>query len=436
MVESTVSPGTTEGLVIPHLEETSGLRLNDDLFVGVCPERVMPGRLLTNLRTVPRTCGISATELGPVMVELYSSIVDAELDVTDLLTAELVKVTENTYRDVQIAFANEVSMICDDLGVDVWKLRELVNKVPFRNMHRPGGGVGGHCLPKDPWLLAAAPHQSQLRLIPAARQVNDAMPLHIANQLVGRIELWKAANGITAPISVAVLGFSYLPESDDVRNSPSRLLIDELGSLGFEVKVHDPFVDEYKGPVKATLEGCQAVVVMVPHREYDELELDLPGRHAGRQTTMSLLEMPSGARVFITGGAGFIGSRLALRCMSANSVTIYDTFARGSADLGELDSHPNVTIVKGDVSDRATLESAMAGHDIVFHCAAVLGVTAVRLHPTKVLNVNVLGSAAVLEAATTIDDVEPSRLLLVQRGLRDPGGQREGKRSNLDSRYR
>lgn len=276
VVESTVSPGTTEGLVIPHLEETSGLRLNDDLFVGVCPERVMPGRLLTNLRTVPRTCGISATELGPVMVELYSTIVDAELDVTDLLTAELVKVTENTYRDVQIAFANEVSMICDDLGVDVWKLRELVNKVPFRNMHRPGGGVGGHCLPKDPWLLAAAPHQSQLRLIPAARQVNDAMPLHIANQLVGRIEGWKAANGITAPISVAVLGFSYLPESDDVRNSPSRLLIEELGRLGFEVKVHDPFVDEYKGPVKATLDGCQAVVVMVPHREYDELELTSP----------------------------------------------------------------------------------------------------------------------------------------------------------------
>src|SRR5687768_10348156 len=102
---------------------------------------------------------------------------------------------------------------------------------------------------------------------------------------------------------------------------------------------------------------------------------------------MSALKMPSGSRVFITGGAGFIGSRLALRCLIANSVTIYDAFVRGTAGLGDLDSHPNVTIVKGDISDRAALQSAMAGHDIVFHCAAVLGVTSVRLHPTKVLNV-------------------------------------------------
>ena len=276
VVESTVSPGTTQALVVPRLLEGSRLTLNRDLFVGVCPERVMPGLLLSNLRLVPRTCGISTPDLAQVMVGLYSTVVEAELDVTDILTAELVKVTENTYRDVQIAFANEVSMICDDLGLDVWKVRDLVNKVPFRNMHRPGGGVGGHCLPKDPWLLAAAPHHSQLRLIPAARSVNDAMPIHIANQLVKRLEEWRAREMTDAPVTVAVLGYSYLPESDDVRNSPSQLLVEELRSLGLHVKIHDPFVEGYKGPIASVIDGCQAVVVMVPHIEYDDLKFDCP----------------------------------------------------------------------------------------------------------------------------------------------------------------
>ena len=276
IVESTVSPGTTEALVIPRLTEGSGLGLNQDLFVGVCPERVMPGLLLSNLRMVPRICGVSTPELAEVMVGFYSTVVEAELDVTDILTAEFVKVTENTYRDVQIAFANEISMICDDLGLDVWKVRELVNKVPFRHMHRPGGGVGGHCLPKDPWLLAAALHQSELRLIPAARNVNDAMPRHIASELIKRIEAWRIGETSDTPVTVAVLGYSYLPESDDVRNSPSELLIEELRRLGLEVKVHDPFVDVYKGPVESVLDGCQAVVVMVPHTEYDALELGYP----------------------------------------------------------------------------------------------------------------------------------------------------------------
>ena len=276
IVESTVSPGTTQALVVPRLLEGSRLSLNRDLFVGVCPERVMPGLLLSNLRLVPRTCGISTPDLARVMVGLYSTVVEADLDVTDILTAELVKVTENTYRDVQIAFANEVSMICDDLGLDVWKVRDLVNKVPFRNMHRPGGGVGGHCLPKDPWLLAAAPHHSQLRLIPAARSVNDAMPIHIANQLMKRIEEWRAKERADVAVTVAVLGYSYLAESDDIRNSPSQVLVEELRGRGLDVRIHDPFVDGYKGPVESVLDGCQAAVVMVPHIEYDSLRFKCP----------------------------------------------------------------------------------------------------------------------------------------------------------------
>jgi UDP-N-acetyl-D-mannosaminuronic acid dehydrogenase len=276
IVESTVSPGTTDRLVAPTLVEESGLTFNEDLFVGACPERVMPGRLLQNIRTVARTCGGSTPAVADLMRVLYATVVEADLDATDVLTAELVKVAENAYRDVQIAFANEISMLCDELGVDVWTIRDLVNKVPFRDMHRPGGGVGGHCLPKDPWLLAAAASHSPLRLIPAARMVNDSMPVHVANEVGARIKEWQSRAGLEEPTSVAVLGYSYLPESDDIRNTPSELLVDELQRQGFRVRIHDPFVTGYDYPLVKALAGCQAVVVMVPHEAYDNVELDAP----------------------------------------------------------------------------------------------------------------------------------------------------------------
>jgi UDP-N-acetyl-D-mannosaminuronic acid dehydrogenase len=193
-----------------------------------------------------------------------------------LLTAELVKLTENTYRDVQIAFANEIAMLCDDLGLDVWQVRDLVNKVPLRQMHRPGGGVGGHCLPKDPWLLAAAATSAPLRVIRAARTVNDGMPVHIAHRLTSHIRQWEAVNGSSRPSSIAILGYSYLPDSDDIRNTPSEALISELRGAGFEVRIHDPYVAKYTSPLEDVLSGCVAVVVMVAHRTYDRLPLDNP----------------------------------------------------------------------------------------------------------------------------------------------------------------
>jgi UDP-N-acetyl-D-mannosaminuronic acid dehydrogenase len=275
IVESTVSPGTTMNLVGPLLAEGSGLEIGVDLLLGACPERVMPGRLLSNLRTVPRVCGGSSPEVSELMRLLYSSIVEAPIDTTDITTAELVKVTENAYRDVQIAFANEVSLICDSLGIDVWQVRELVNKVPFRAMHRPGGGVGGHCIPKDPWLLAAA-SERPLQLIPAARNVNDAMPHEVARRLRLEIEEWRATHIDSRPVTVAVLGYTYLADSDDIRNSPSIDLVTDLESFGYEVRIHDPFLPQHSGPLNEVLDGCIAAVVMVPHTAYDGLEIDLP----------------------------------------------------------------------------------------------------------------------------------------------------------------
>jgi UDP-N-acetyl-D-mannosaminuronic acid dehydrogenase len=153
IIESTIAPGTMDRLVRPLLEEVSGYRVGEDTYLGHCPERVMPGKLLHNMRSISRVCGADSMDTGIVIRDLYKQIVEADVEIVDCVTAELVKTAENTYRDVNIAFANELALICEAAGGDVWKVRELVNKVPGRNVLLPGAGVGGHCLPKDPWLL-------------------------------------------------------------------------------------------------------------------------------------------------------------------------------------------------------------------------------------------------------------------------------------------
>ncbi len=275
IVESTVPPGTSEGVVVSWLEAASSLRHGVDFMVGACPERVMPGRLLQNIRSVARVAGAPTHETAETMRKLYRTVVEAEIDCVNTTTAELVKVVENTYRDVQIAFANEVALLCADLGEDVWKVRELVNKVPYRDMHLPGGGVGGHCIPKDPWLLVAATDRP-LHLVSAARKVNDSMPLMVAD-LVTRAAsaISRQSDGFTQP-RVLVLGYAYLPNSDDARNSPSASLVESLRSNGLEVLVHDPHVESCRGDLDSMAARCDIAILMVPHDEY--ANLDLPCR--------------------------------------------------------------------------------------------------------------------------------------------------------------
>lgn len=270
IVESTIAPRTMQDVVLPLLEETSRKRCNEGFYLGHCPERVRPGRLLRNLREMSRVVGGMTPETAETMAALYRHIVRADLDLTDCLTAELVKTVENAYRDVQIAFANEVALVCEAVGGDVWKVRELVNKVPERQMHLPGGGVGGHCIPKDPWLLAyAARERTPLRLIPAARAVNDSMPLHVARL----VEEGLTQAGLPlAGARVAVLGYAYLEESDDIRNSPSEVLVNHLRASGAEVVVHDPWVKGYRGDLLERVRGCDAIVLMVSHREYQQMD--------------------------------------------------------------------------------------------------------------------------------------------------------------------
>lgn len=291
IIESTVAPGTIDGLVKPLLEESSGSRLNEGFFLGHCPERVMPGKLLANIESMPRVCGGSSPETAETMVALYGIIVRGDLDPTDCLTAELVKTTENAYRDVNIAFANEVALICEAVHADVWKVRQLVNKVPSRLMLEAGAGVGGHCIPKDPWLLmyTANEERTPLRLIPAAREVNDSMPLHMAALVQDAL---ATVGKDIAGARILIMGYAYLADSDDTRNSPSVVLVEHLERLGAKTIIHDPYIAEFQNDLWALADDIDAVVVMVRHSQY--LGIDL----ARLKSTMEAPVLVDGRNVF------------------------------------------------------------------------------------------------------------------------------------------
>jgi UDP-N-acetyl-D-mannosaminuronic acid dehydrogenase len=290
IVESTIAPGTIDRLVQPLLEEYSGKKSNEGFYLGACPERVMPGKLLANLRKMSRVCGGSTQEVADVMVALYRNIVEADLDTADPVTAELTKTAENAYRDVNIAFANELAMICESAGADFMRVRELVNKSPGRNVLLAGAGVGGHCIPKDPWLLIyGVQGMVPMRLIPSARAVNDSMPKHMVDLVVDALaEAGKTLKGAR----IVVLGLAYLEDSDDTRNSPSQLLVDYLEQHGANVRVHDPYIAQYQGDVLKLLDGQDAAIIMVSHRAYKQLKL-----HEIKET-LSGRVLVDGRRVF------------------------------------------------------------------------------------------------------------------------------------------
>lgn len=299
VIESTIAPGTVANLAQPILEGTSGLVAGEDFWLAHCPERVMPGRLLANLEGCARVVGGMTPEVAQAAVTFYRHVVEADLDPTDCLTAELVKTTENAYRDVQIAFANEVALLCESVGADAFDLRRLVNKSPHRDMHIPGAGVGGHCIPKDPWLLiAGAGPDFTARLIPTARAINDGMPLHVAELLDAALnEAGRPLEGAR----VAVLGYAYLENSDDTRNAPSIALAERLEELGAQVVVHDPFVEEYARDWRAAVEGCDAAVVMVAHDQYRALDL------AALREALAQPVLVDGRNVFDAGEARQMG---------------------------------------------------------------------------------------------------------------------------------
>lgn len=271
IVESTIAPGTMETLVRPLVEEFSGKKSGEDFFLGACPERVMPGKLLANLRNMSRVCGGDTPEIAETMKKFYRHIVQSDLDAADLITTEVTKTAENAFRDVNIAFANELALICQSVGADFLKVRELVNKSPGRNVLFAGAGVGGHCIPKDPWLLVyGAKGKADIRLIPAARGINESMPQQILIMLKGALNTY---NKSLKDAKVGILGYAYLADSDDTRNSPSEKLLELLTDAQVDVVVQDPYVENFKHEILETINACDAIIVMVAHEEYSKIDL-------------------------------------------------------------------------------------------------------------------------------------------------------------------
>jgi UDP-N-acetyl-D-mannosaminuronic acid dehydrogenase len=289
-IESTVAPGTTVNMVKPILEERSGMRAGADFHLAFSYERVMVGRLLHNIRNYPRIVGGLTQACGEKAAELYRKIMKAPVVVTDCLTAEVAKTVENAYRDVNIAFANEIALICESLGVNVYEVRKLVNNLPndpsnpganpVRNLHLPGAGVGGHCLPKDSWLLkhgvdTYGRNPVETRLLVGARNLNDSMPAHMADL----VETALKQQGVPVQAArIAVLGFAFLEQSDDTRNTPAIPFIESLRSRGIgEIVVHDPFVrsDEQvriETDLHQALRNADCACILTRHKLYLDFE--------------------------------------------------------------------------------------------------------------------------------------------------------------------
>jgi len=263
ILESTSPPRTTVDRVAPILEK-SGLKPGRDFHLAYSPERVLPGQILRELIENARVVGGIDQASAQAGRDLYKIFVRGDIFLTTSTTAEMVKLMENTYRDVNIAIANEFSRLTERMGVDIWEATTLANLHPRVNILRPGPGVGGHCISVDPWFLVeAAPDITPL--IRTARVVNDAQPHYV-------LELLRRALGSLSGVHVAVLGLAYKPNVDDLRESPAidvaRLLVD----AGAEVIAYEPFKLDAKiegitlaSSLAAALEGSDALILLVPH---------------------------------------------------------------------------------------------------------------------------------------------------------------------------
>ena len=271
VIESTIAPRTCVNIIIPVLENESKLKLNRDFYLAHVPERIRPNHIFEQLTKLQRVIGISSPKIKHLLKEVYSKITIGELDFTDLTTAEVAKTIENSYRDVNIALANELALVCEELGVDFWQVRKFVNKAPAYNLHLPGSGVGGHCIPKDPWLLISSVRRTETNLLKNSRHINDKMPSHIYSLLVKALE----KKGLKKEkVTTVILGYSYVENSDDTRNSPSKKFASLLHENKIHFKIHDPLVPEYKKPEPyKLLKGANAMIVMVKHDNYQKLNL-------------------------------------------------------------------------------------------------------------------------------------------------------------------
>ena len=271
VLESTSPPRTTVDLVKPILER-SGLRAGEDFSLVYSPERVLPGQILRELVENARVIGGVNPSSAAAGRDLYTYFVRGDIVLTDATTAEMVKLMENTYRDINIAIANEFSRLAEQFGVDVWQAIGFANRHPRVKILNPGPGVGGHCISVDPWFFVeAAPELA--RLIHTARQVNDGQPHHTAALVT------QALGGELRGKRIAVLGLAFKPEVDDLRESPAIEVAQLLAEAGARVRAYEPYKPEERvagidtmPDLPSALADAEAVVLLVHHAQFSGLD--------------------------------------------------------------------------------------------------------------------------------------------------------------------
>ncbi|MGX9133227.1 nucleotide sugar dehydrogenase [Rummeliibacillus sp. JY-2-4R] len=239
IIESTISPGTIDRFIRPEIEK-KGYVIGQDVHLFHAPERIIPGNMIYELEHNSRTIGADNVEMGKKIKSLYENFCKGEIVVTDIRSAEMSKVVENTFRDINIAFANELTKICRTDNMNVYEIIKIANKHPRVNILQPGPGVGGHCISVDPWFLVGD-YPDLTNLILTARKTNDSMPKYV----LGRIRDIMREHNIKDITKVGLYGLTYKEDVDDIRESPTLQLLERMDEhLAFGVKVFDPFVKE------------------------------------------------------------------------------------------------------------------------------------------------------------------------------------------------
>ena len=268
VLESTVPPRTVLDVMMPILVK-SNLEIGTELFVSHSPERVIPGKVFEELVKNDRIIGGINEESSKRTQVYYESFVKGEFILTDATTAEMVKVMENTYRDVNIAFANEIAKISDNVGVDAWEAIRLANHHPRVNIHLPGPGVGGHCIAVDPWFLVEK-EQELSKIIHLSRTTNDDMPQYTADKIDDILK-------DVADAKVAVFGLAFKGNIDDIRESPSMEVLEHLKAKNLRISSFDPHVKENKAPFQTqsydeAVEGADLIVILTDHKAFKEYD--------------------------------------------------------------------------------------------------------------------------------------------------------------------
>jgi UDP-N-acetyl-D-mannosaminuronic acid dehydrogenase len=268
VLESTSPPRTVEDLIVPILKK-SGLKIGEQVFVAHSPERVLPGRILTELVENDRIVGGINKASSEAVRDLYKTFVKGEIFLTDATTAEMCKLMENTFRDVNIALANELAMLCESMGINAWEVIKLSNKHPRVNLHQPGPGVGGHCIAVDPWFIIEK-NPEVTRIIHLSRTTNDNMPKYVYERSK------KILSNIADNKKVTIFGATYKPNVDDMRESPILELIELFeNDPQTEVNLTDPHIKNHplleKNPIEAA-KGSSLVILGVNHAEFSNID--------------------------------------------------------------------------------------------------------------------------------------------------------------------